>query len=100
MRRMKTTAPDCSRTRPWSHSLDALLHAQDTTTPTSGHLPRPRATRAGTAGAAATMSVRTGLSALRSARVEQVARLISGHRRGMVLNEESYRSARDYEGLT
>ena len=40
------------------------------------------------------------MSPLRAARVEQVARLIGGHRRGLVLNEECYRAARDFDGLT
>lgn len=46
------------------------------------------------------VSARTALSPLRDARREQVARLLGGHRHGMVLNEETYRAARDYEGLT
>lgn len=46
------------------------------------------------------MSARVALSPLRSARLEQVARLLSGYRHGFVLNKESYRSAQDYEGLT
>lgn len=46
------------------------------------------------------MSAQVSTSPLRAARLEQVARLIGNYRNGLVLNEETYRAARDYEGIT
>jgi hypothetical protein len=46
------------------------------------------------------MSARTALSPLRTARAEQVARLIADYGHGMALTEEAYRAARSFNGLT
>jgi hypothetical protein len=46
------------------------------------------------------MSARTTLSPLRTARAEQAASLIADHTHGMALIEETYRGARNFNGLT